>query len=252
VRLHYVEAGSGPGILFVPGWTMPAEIWEHQLRHFAARYRVAAMDPRAQGESDKVTEGHYAERRALDIKEVVEHLRLAPAVLVGWSMAVPEALSYVGQFGTSTLSALVLVDGVLGGELRLEELQRRWERMKSMQENRTAYAKEFVQWMYKKPQPEEYLARITAASLKTPTNTAVTLQFSTLMFRDYRKVLSNLDRPVLYASTAALQSNGEEMKRLLPTARVEVFENCGHALFVDDAERFNTLVEEFLKDGGSR
>ena len=34
VTLHYLEAGSGPTIVFVPGWTMPAEIWEHQLRYF--------------------------------------------------------------------------------------------------------------------------------------------------------------------------------------------------------------------------
>ena len=25
VKLHYLESGAGPTILFVPGWTMPAE-----------------------------------------------------------------------------------------------------------------------------------------------------------------------------------------------------------------------------------
>lgn len=28
VELHYLEAGSGPTLVFVPGWTMPADIWE--------------------------------------------------------------------------------------------------------------------------------------------------------------------------------------------------------------------------------
>jgi non-heme chloroperoxidase len=27
VKLHYLEAGSGPSMVFVPGWTMPAWIW---------------------------------------------------------------------------------------------------------------------------------------------------------------------------------------------------------------------------------
>jgi pimeloyl-ACP methyl ester carboxylesterase len=40
VELRYLEAGSGPTLVFVPGWTMPAEIWEHQLRHFASTHRV--------------------------------------------------------------------------------------------------------------------------------------------------------------------------------------------------------------------
>src|SRR5574341_603719 len=69
VRLHYRESGSGPAILFVPGWTMPAEIWEPQIEHFSKRWRVVAMDPRSQGESSQTTEGHYPERRAQDIKD---------------------------------------------------------------------------------------------------------------------------------------------------------------------------------------
>jgi len=32
---------------------------------------------------------------------------------------------------------------------------------------------------------------------------------------------------------------------MLPSARVEVFEDAGHALFVDDAARFNALLTEF-------
>jgi len=28
VKLHYLEAGQGPAIVFVPGWTMPGWIWE--------------------------------------------------------------------------------------------------------------------------------------------------------------------------------------------------------------------------------
>jgi pimeloyl-ACP methyl ester carboxylesterase len=35
------------------------------------------------------------------------------------------------------------------------------------------------------------------------------------------------------------------LKQKLPSARVEVFEDAGHALFVDDAARFNALIAEF-------
>ena len=35
VKLHYLEAGSGPPLVFVPGWTMPAWIWEPQPKMFA-------------------------------------------------------------------------------------------------------------------------------------------------------------------------------------------------------------------------
>ena len=38
-----------PAILFVPGWTMPAEIWENQIAYFAKTHRVVAMDPAVRG-----------------------------------------------------------------------------------------------------------------------------------------------------------------------------------------------------------
>jgi non-heme chloroperoxidase len=28
VRLHYLEAGSGPDLLFLSGWTITAELWQ--------------------------------------------------------------------------------------------------------------------------------------------------------------------------------------------------------------------------------
>ena len=49
VRIHYLDAGKGAAIVFIPGWTMPAWIWEKQIAHFAPKYRVIAIDPRSQG-----------------------------------------------------------------------------------------------------------------------------------------------------------------------------------------------------------
>ena len=57
-----------------------------------------------QGESDKPAEGNYPGRRAQDYKELIDHLGGSPVVLVGWSLAVHEALTYVEMFGTYKLN----------------------------------------------------------------------------------------------------------------------------------------------------
>ena len=93
VRLHYLESGNGPAILFVPGWTGAAEFWAPQMRLLSASYRVVALDPRSQGDSEKTDEGNYTERRARDIHDIIGRLNLAPVVLVAWSRAVPESMS---------------------------------------------------------------------------------------------------------------------------------------------------------------
>jgi non-heme chloroperoxidase len=246
VRIHYLEAGRGPALLFVPGWTMPAEIWEPQIAHFSKKYRVVAIDPRSQGQSSQTTEGHHPAARAADIKAVVNQLRLAPVVLVGWSMGVLEAVSYVDQFGTDTLRALVLVDGMPGWDFHPEYTPQMFRWMASFQKDRRKAAEAFVRDMYRTPQSEDYLRRVIEATLRTPTNTAISL-FVGAFTNDQRPALAKIDKPTLITvARSPYLPLYEELKQRLPAARFEIFDNAGHALFVDQAERFNALLDEFL------
>ena len=251
VQIHYQQAGEGPSLVFVPGWTMPGWIWEAQIHYFSQRYRVVALDPRSQGESEKPTEGHYFKRRGQDIKELTEHLKLSPTILVGWSMGAREVLAAVDQQPTGWVRAVVLVDEIFGYEPNAKtNLSQFGKNILNLQTNRKKVTELFVRGMYKKPQSEEYLQRIMAASLKTPTNTAVTLSASYAAVGDWRTTLAKIHVPLLYVATAAQKSQAVGLQADKPLARVVVFEEAGHALFVDEPERFNTLLEEFLKQAG--
>lgn len=126
-RIHYLEAGKGPAILFVQGWVIPGWIWEKQIAHFAKRHRVVAMDPRSTGESSQTAEGLYPAAQARDIQAVVDQLKLAPVVLVGLSMGANYLAAYVDQFGTDTLARLVFVDGWAGRDYDPNILPKMWQ-----------------------------------------------------------------------------------------------------------------------------
>jgi len=90
---------------------------------------------------------------------------------------------------------------------------------------------------------------MTAASLRTPTNTAIALLANMFWQGDCRGMLAKVDRPVLYTIAApALKMQAELLKQHVAAARVEVFEGAGHALFVDEADRFNRVLDQFLAD----
>ena len=246
VRLHYLTAGSGPSIVFPPGWAMPAEIWEPQIRALSKSFRVVAIDPRAQGKSGRTADGLYPNRRAQDIREVIDKLHLGPAVLVGWSLGATEVMAYVDQFGTAGLRGIVLVDGVVGRAFSLATVAsfRSW--MEEVQTKRIESTTQFVRDMYKTPQSDAYLKKITAAALRVPTNSAVLLLLNAYVIgKDLRPALAKIDKPLLYVATPAMKSQVEMLRERMPTARIEMFENAGHALFVDEAERFNKLLAEF-------
>jgi non-heme chloroperoxidase len=247
VRLHYLEAGKGPAIVLVPGWTMPAWIWDAQIRHFAEHHHVIALDPRSQADSAKVSEGNYPERRARDIKELVDRLKIGPAVLVGWSLAVPDLLAYAEQFGGGNVRAYVLVDGFAWDKLDPQFLTAMMGFYRQIQINRREFTEKFVRNMYKKPQPEDYIQRIVTASMRMPADSAITASVSSISRADWRPAISKLDRPVLITCQAAMKSVAADLvKSMVPSARVELFDDAGHALFVDDAERFNAVLDDFL------
>jgi microsomal epoxide hydrolase len=249
VKLHYLESGSGPILVFVPGWTAPAEIWEPQLRHFDGTHRVVALDPRSQGRSEKTTDGHYLIRRGKDIGELIEHLGGSHAVVVGWSLGVLEILTYAQEIGTDQLRGIVLVDMFIGTDLGPGDphpLVAPW--LSQLQVDREAFTHAFVRGLFRSEQSEEYLNKLARAMLKTPTNTAVTLVTNVypLGSGDWRPALNSLDRPVLYIAAAGSTGQAEMVRKLRPDAQVEVFENAGHALFIDEPDRFNRVFEEFL------
>jgi microsomal epoxide hydrolase len=198
VRLHYLEAGSGPAIVFVPGWTMPAWIWEAQIRHFAAEHHVVALDPRSQGASGRPNHGNSTDRRAQDVHELVQKLKLGPAVLVGWSLAVPELLTYAEKFGGGDVRGYVLVDGFAWAHRDprfTDSMLSFYPQMEG--EGRRDFTEAFVRSMYKKPQSEDYIRRVIEASLSTPADAAVAMSVTAAGRDDWRPAMAKLDRPVM-------------------------------------------------------
>jgi len=247
-RIHYLEAGSGQGIVFIPGWTMPAWIWQKQIDGLSGKYHVIAVDPRSQGESDKPAYGHLPENRARDYKELVDHLGLKQPVLVGWSMGCGELLKYVEQFGTGNVGGVVLVDGLAGDKASPEMYAGLSKWMNQLQQDRAKQADGFVRHMYAKPQPEDYLKKVIDASMQVPADTAVVLIYNMLSINDWSSGFAKMDKPLMFAYQPDNQTSADFLKaKLGDKVRLEKFDGDGHALFVDDPEKFNRLLEEFVK-----
>jgi len=248
VKIHYVEAGSGRAIVFIPGWTMPYWIWQQQIDEFSKKYHVIAVDPRSQGESDKPPYGHLPETRARDYKELVDHLGLKQPVLVGWSMACGELVKYAEQFGSDNVAGFVLVDGFLSDKPNTEMFVGLSGWMNLLQRDRQKQADGFVRTMYKKPQPEDYIKRVIDASMQTPADTAAVLIYDMMAAKDTSAGLAKMTRPVLFAFQPETQQTADLLKaKLGDKVRLERFDGDGHALFVDDPEKFNRVLEDFVQ-----
>jgi non-heme chloroperoxidase len=248
IQIHYLEAGSGRAIVFIPGWTMPAWIWQKQIDEFSKKYHVIAVDPRSQGESDKPTYGHLPETRSRDYKELVDHLGLKKPILVGWSMACGELVKYAEQFGSDNVGGFVLVDGFLTDTPSPDMFAALSGWMNQLQQDRQKQADGFIRSMFKKPQTEDYLKRLVDVSTQVPADTAVVLIYNLIALKDASAGFARMKRPVLFAYQPESQPSADFLKsKLGDNVRLERFDGDGHALFIDDPEKFNGVLESFVQ-----
>ncbi len=247
VRLHYLDAGPPHRhtIVFVPGWTMPAWIWEPQIQAFAQRYHVVAFDPRGQGDSDVPSSGYEPGRRGQDIAELIANLEPVPVLLVGWSLGVLDTLAFVRSHGDLTVAGLVLVDNSVGEEPPPPPRAPRHHVAPALPHDVAMYR--FVTGMFRHRQSDAYLDRLTEATLRTPERASRALLNYPFPRTYWRDALYSTDKPVLYVVRPGwLAEQAANLAHNRPGTQVAVFGDCGHALFVDDAARFNALLAGFL------
>lgn len=226
---------------------MPAWIWQKQIDALSKKYRIIAIDPRSQGESDKPSFGHLPEVRAHDYKQVISQLGLKKPVLVGWSMGCGELLSYVEQFGEDNVGGLVLVDGLLPARQNTAVTSALAEWTELLQRDRMRESAVIARAMFKKPHPDAYIEKLNHAMLQVPTDTVVTLIYNMVLVRDYPKAFARSERPTLFAYEPAMQPNADFLRdKLGDRVRLVQFDGDGHALFVDEPEKFNQMIDQFI------
>ena len=253
VRLSYLEAGREHGrtVVFVPGWTMPAWIFEAQIEALDDRYHVVAMDPRGQGESEVPAFGYAAERRGRDVAELIAAACSEDigrrVVVVGWSLGVLDALAMLRAEGDARVAGLVLIDNSIGEPPATAARARRRNHPAPVSEAERARRRAaFVAGMFAHDPGTDYRARLTADALRMSPEQEEALLAYDVPREAWREALHSTDRPVLYAIRPRWRAQGQALTAARPNARVEMFERAGHALFVDEAERFNRLLFDFL------
>jgi len=250
LRLHYLEAGSGPNtILFIPGWLMPAAIFQEQLATLGGEFRVLALDPRSQGESQVARGSHGPEVRLRDLDEFLAAARVERFILAGWSLGVLESLDYVARRRPTGLAGMILIDNSIGEGAppapRPSNFFARFDNPRL----RSQYLKDFCESMFRRPPPERLSARVIASALRVPPAAARQLIAQPYPRTYWRDTVTSLTVPVFYAVTPRLREQSDILREKKGEELVTtmVFEDAGHALFVDAAEAFNRSVSLFAR-----
>jgi len=251
VRLSFLEAGvenaveKKTTIAFITGWSMPASLWQRQLAELSPSYHALALDPRGQGESQVPTFGYTAERRATDIHEFLKPF--SKVILVGWSLGAIESLQYIQMFGTDRLAGLVLVDSSVGEE-PAPAAGAEGAFLKELRKDRDKALTGFIHAIFKTKRSDVDLDDLVHGARRMALDDSIALLSYPFPRTHWREITHGFPKPLLYVVTPQFEAQAHNLEMNRPGTQIEVFRSAGHALFVDEPQRFNGLIEKFAKD----
>jgi len=252
IKIHYIEAGAGDStIVFVPGWTMTAEVWREQIPYFSARgFRVIAYDPRGHGLTTKTESGNTYRQHAADFHAFLKQLKIEHCHMVGWASGATMLLEYFAASEKLKPEKIVLVESapaalktdVYPGTTTLEQARRL---LLSLEEDRDKATDAYVRSLFKGRPAEWLITEMKKGSLKTDRSAAYALYFD-LLTGDRTSALMRLPVPTLLITTAENQAVAEFSKSKITRGSVQVIEDSGPAMFLEKPQAFNQALEAFL------
>lgn len=255
VRLHYRDGGTGRPILFVPGFSATVDAWNYAVLDLHDQYRCVCVDLRGHGLSDKPYSSYTYDEMCGDLGALIRQLDLQDLTIVGWSAGAGVALQYVTDHDDGRVAKLVLVGPATPRFKRtdsepfgldeeaavatLEGIRRGFPEamagFKGANFHRTDMAAT-QDWFL-----SAWLELPVYASFK---------YFRALLESDLRENVGRLRIPtaIFHGRHDLVCSPGwsEWMAARIPGAKMVWFEESGHALMVEEPDRFSAELAAFV------
>ena len=114
INLNYRiwDESGGPALVLVHGLASTLRIWDFVAPLLARRFTVVAYDQRGHAGSDKPSEGYDLQTMLVDLRGLVEGLKLERPAIVGHSWGATLALAYAAEY-PEDCAGIALIDGGL-------------------------------------------------------------------------------------------------------------------------------------------
>jgi len=257
VGLFCRDWGSGRPVVFVASWSLPSDSWSYQMLALnEAGYRTVAFDRRGHGRSDDPGGGYDFDTLADDLAAVLDQRDLHNAILVGHSMGCNEIVRYLSRHGSARVAGAVLLATMTPFVLKTADNPDGIDAAWFEHFRREQLMRDFPGWIDENMEP--FVHAQTPAGIKDWVRQmalGASLQAlvecnRALVQTDFRAELGDVDVPVLVIAgdrdaSAPLDLTARATVRLLPDARLKVYEGAPHGMFITHQAEVNRDLLEF-------
>jgi 3-oxoadipate enol-lactonase len=246
-RLFYSVDGRGPAVVLLHSLGGSSAMWESLTAHLKSDFRVAAFDARGHGRSSAKVPFTMA-RYAQDALALMKHLGFAQFHVVGISMGGRAAVRVALARSDAVRSIIVADTGAgdgSGNPERIAGVRRRIDEIGSR-----AFALEYTRSRLMPDTPSDVVERYAADVVQTLPDAYLTTLTAILM-EDLRPDLDKVRAPTLVVTgdhdVSAPPKTAKALADGIAGSRFEIIASANHFSNLDQPERFNTLVGDFLR-----
>ncbi len=241
-RIAVSVAGQGPLLLFLHGIRGNRRNWHLQLEAFSKNFRAAAWDARGYGDSDDYDGALQFDHFSGDVLRVAGHLKAKKLHLVGLSMggriARNVALHYPERLHTLTLvSTTPGFDALSADEVR-----------RFVTERKTSTPETVRRLLGSRARPGAFDELAESLSLLHEESYRKTLEAS--VAQDRGAPLEKIRVPTLVIAGNEDQvyppALARDVARRIPGSELVMIQGAGHVVNLEQPERFNKIVLDFL------
>ena len=259
VKLHVVDLGEGQPIVLIHGWPLNNAMYEYQYQYLAKKgFRVIGISLRGFGKSDRPYGKYDFDVFSDDIKVVLEKLKIENAVLGGFSMGGAVVTHYITKYKSAHVSKLALFAAAAPSWKQREGFpfgasdEAAAALISSTETNRQQAIEDFGKGMGAtatslSPATTNWLSSINLDASPYATTQSITA----LRDLDLRPELAKIKIPVAIFHGVKDQLCdfvfAEQLHKGIKNSYIVKFENSGHALFIEEMDKFNTELEKFAK-----
>jgi aminoacrylate hydrolase len=255
LTLNYEDVGKGPAFIFIPGLVGLYDAWSFQLDYFSKHYRCITFDHRGTGESDKPTgPGAYSTQAiADDVIALMDTLDIKDAHIVGTSTGGCILQNIILDhpdrvraciFNNTWITADEFITRVAITRKRIAESYGPEEYVKVS----SMFTSGADQFRNNLPAVMELERRALATVGPVEVLTA---RLDMMLAHNRSDELSSIDKPSLVIGTiddATIPYYfAEDLQAVIPGAEINFFEDGGHYSYRRHPDKWNNLVEGFLK-----
>ncbi len=231
-------------MLFLHGIGGHRQHWNPQLEAFSKHYQAAAWDARGYGDSEDYEGPLHFDHFTGDVLRVAQHLKAQRFHLVGLSMGGRIARNVALHYPDWLLS-LTLANTSPGFDALSPEQVRRF-----VSERKARTPETLRRLLGAHPRPEAYQALMESFAATHAESYVKTIEAS--VAHDRAAPLEEIRVPtlVITGSEDAVYppAMAKDMARRIPRARLVEIPEAGHMTNLEQPERFNRAVMDFLKE----